>query len=240
MEFDTLFEDLEVHVLGYNMDYKQPYFQNIKAILAKRKCDAIPKRLQRLNDYYQMDLNIDDIIKTYGEKQLWPCVIKTILEDPRYMNIKEFDDYRDGGCRSIPQSVNFYWDLCSPGTPCYVRVEYPSLQETVEQIHAAGGIAILAHPWRNFYKKDELIRKALEQGIDGMEAYSNYHEQFHNIYYETFCEEHQILISCGSDYHGTFKPNIKIGEFGYTKHDIEVVRKKFVTYINQYKQMILK
>ena len=29
MEFDTLFEELEVHVLGYGIDYEQPYFQSL-------------------------------------------------------------------------------------------------------------------------------------------------------------------------------------------------------------------
>ena len=29
IEFDTLFEGLEVHLLGYNFDYNKPYYQNL-------------------------------------------------------------------------------------------------------------------------------------------------------------------------------------------------------------------
>lgn len=217
MEFDTLFEGLEVHVLGYGMDYHQDYFQSLEDALKERKAAAIEKRLKRLNDYYHMEVTPEEVIAKYGKKQLWPNIIRYILEDPRYMHIKAFDDYRQGGPRSVPQSVNFYWDLCSPQTPCYVRVEYPSLQETVKRIHEAGGIAIIAHPWRNFFHQEERLSKALSQGIDGLEAYSNYHSQEQNAYYEAYCLKHHILMTCGSDYHGKFKPNIEMGQFGYTK-----------------------
>lgn len=229
MEFDTLFENLEVHVLGYNMDYTQPYFQNLKNMLKERKAQSIAKRLQKINDHYHMDVTQEEVIEKYGTERLWPNIIRYVLEDPRYMHMKEFDDYRPGGCRSVPQSVNFYWDLCSPGNPCYVRVEYPSLKDTVEQIHKAGGIAVLAHPWRNFDHREDRLEKAFAQRIDGVEAYSNYHSREQNLYYETYCREHNILISCGSDYHGSFKPNICMGEYGFWKNDSDEILQRFLS-----------
>lgn len=236
IEFDTLFNDLEVHVLGYNMDYTQPYFQTIQSQLAQGKHDAIAKRLQRLNEYYHMEVTMEEVIATYGTNQLWASIIKYVLEDPRYMHIKEFDDYRTGGKRSDPQPVNFYWDLCSPGTPCYIRVEYPTLEESVKQIHAHGGVAIIAHPWRNFYKKDALLHTAIHQGIDGLEAYSNYHDKQQTIYYENFCKENSIVMTCGSDYHGKFKPSIAMGEFGYEKEDSEQLRLNFLEYLKKMRE----
>ena len=235
IEFDTLFDDLEVHVLGYNIDYTKEYFQTIQSKLAKGKQESIIKRLHRLNEYYHLDITLEEVIAKHGSDQLWSKVIKYALEDPRYLHIKEFDPYREGGSRCDPQPVNFYWDLCSAGTPCYVRIEYPSLEETVKQIHAGGGIAIIAHPWRNFYQQDERLKRAIALGIDGVEAFSNYHEPHHNAYYEDFCQQYQIIMTCGSDYHGSFKPSIRMGVFGYTKPNIEDVEKAFLHAIENVK-----
>ena len=124
--------------------------------------------------------------------------------------------------------MNFYWDMCSAGKPCYVRVEYPSLKDTVQRIHDAGGIAVLAHPWLNFYQKEERLQRALDEGIDGIEAYSNYHEAKHNRYYDAYCRRHGVLMSCGSDFHGKMKPKIRMGEYGYEKDDGEEILQAFL------------
>lgn len=156
------------------------------------------------------------------------------MSDPANQNIPDFQDYLPGGKRYEPQAVNFYWDKCSAGTPCYTPVDYPSLKETVKIIHDAGGIAVLAHPWKTFYQKEELLHKAIEAGIDGIEAYSNYHETYHNEYYDKFCKENHIMISCGSDFHGKLKPNISIGEYGYTKDNGDAILQTFLASLNKY------
>ena len=35
----------------------------------------------------------------------------------------------------------------------------------MKKIHDAGGIAVLAHPFRTFYHNEELLEKAIESGI---------------------------------------------------------------------------
>ena len=47
MEFDTLFEELEVHVLGYGIDYEQPYFQSLFDSLSERKQAVQIKRVEK-------------------------------------------------------------------------------------------------------------------------------------------------------------------------------------------------
>ena len=61
----------------------------------------------------------------------------------------------------------------------------------------------------NFYQKEERLQKALDEGIDGIEAYSNYHEAKHNRYYDTYCRRHGVLMTCGSDFHGKMKPKFE-------------------------------
>ena len=49
MEFDTLFEELEVHVLGYGIDYEQPYFQSLFII---SRFNKIVNDFERLADFF--------------------------------------------------------------------------------------------------------------------------------------------------------------------------------------------
>ncbi len=237
IEFDTLFHDLEVHVLGYNVDYRFPYFQDLAALLNKRNEEAIHKRIEKLEAYYGVSLDEEAIMKEAKKRQTnpWFVLVEMMMSDPANQDIPDFQDYLPGGKRSVPQAVNFYWDKCGVGTPLHVPVEYPSLQETVKIIHEAKGIAVLAHPWKTFYQKDALIKQALDEGIDGIECYSNYHEDFHNAYYEEYCKNHDVLMSCGSDFHGKIKPNIKIGEYGYHKDDGKTILDNFLQAIQKYK-----
>lgn len=237
IEFDTLFNDLEVHVLGYNIDYQLPYFKNLAAQLKKISNDAMHERITKLEAYYGVTLDEKAIMSEAEAKQMnpWFVLVDKMMSDPKNQDIPDFQDYLPGGKRSVPQAVNFYWDKCSAGSPVFVPVAYPSLKETVKIIHDAGGIAILAHPWKTFYQQDALLKQALDDGIDGIEVYSNYHEDFHNTYYEEYCRKHHVLMSCGSDFHGKIKPNIKIGEYGYHKDDGKTILDAFLNALNTYK-----
>lgn len=226
MEFDTLFEELEVHVLGYGIDYEQPYFQSLFNALSERKKAVQIKRVEKIREVFDLDIDPAALLQQYAGKNPFPSIVHHIME--QYKDKEEFADYQPGGRRCEPQPVNFYWDMCSAGKPCYVRVEYPSLKDTVQRIHDAGGIAVLAHPWLNFYQREERLQRALDEGIDGIEAYSNYHEAKHNRYYDAYCRRHGVLMTCGSDFHGKMKPKIRMGEYGYEKDDGEDILQAFL------------
>ena len=49
-------------------------------------------------------------------------------------------------------------------------------------------------------------------GLQGVEAFSSYHSEETVHYFYNKGKEHQLLITCGSDYHGKTKPAIHIGE----------------------------
>ncbi|NBK97887.1 MAG: PHP domain-containing protein [Erysipelotrichia bacterium] len=222
IEFDTMFEDKEVHLLGYNFDYHLPYFQGLANRIDQYMDEAMAERFVKFRENYHVKINEEEVYANTpeGENPFF-ILCDMMLNDPANKDIPDFQDYLKGGKRSEPQVVNFYWDKCSVGTKNYVKVNYPDFQKTVDIIHDAGGIAVLAHPWKTFYQNEALLNKAIAYGIDGIEAYSNYHEDCHNAYYEQFCKKHQLLITCGSDFHGSKKPKIQLGEYGYTKDNGE-------------------
>jgi len=81
--------------------------------------------------------------------------------------------------------------------------------QVIGAIHAAGGIAVLAHPARYRHSPEELIAAAAEAGIDGVETYYAYGNpnpwhpsprQTRNVF--TLGESFGLLHTCGTDTHG--------------------------------------
>lgn len=52
----------------------------------------------------------------------------------------------------------------------------------------------------------------LESGLQGVEAFSSYHDAETAKYFLKKGREHNLLVTCGSDFHGKTKPVIEIGE----------------------------
>ncbi|MEY3464129.1 MAG: hypothetical protein RLZZ468_1907 [Cyanobacteriota bacterium] len=76
-------------------------------------------------------------------------------------------------------------------------------------IHAAGGLALLAHPARYRLPFQRLISAAAELGFDGAETWYDYDQQQRWVPTPLVCEaiarqlsSHGLLMSCGTDTHG--------------------------------------
>ena len=85
--------------------------------------------------------------------------------------------------------------------------------EAVELIHAAGGIAVLAHPLlyhMNQTTLQHLIDELKEVHLDGIEAIYSTYTTGEEQYVKRLAKENGLLISGGSDFHGTNKPTIQI------------------------------
>jgi predicted metal-dependent phosphoesterase TrpH len=82
-------------------------------------------------------------------------------------------------------------------------------EAVVEAVHAAGGLALLAHPARYRLPHQRLIASAAAQGFDGAEAWYDYDLQNHWRATPLVCEaiasnlhKRGLLQSCGTDTHG--------------------------------------
>jgi 3',5'-nucleoside bisphosphate phosphatase len=83
----------------------------------------------------------------------------------------------------------------------------------VEAAHQSGAVCILAHPGRSdgfvCYDRALLDELRCEAHIDGIEAYYPVHTSEQTAMYLAYAERHHLLISAGSDSHGSNKPPIK-------------------------------
>ncbi len=77
----------------------------------------------------------------------------------------------------------------------------PGAEEAIAAVHAAGGIAIYAHPKMD--EIDEVAPWLKERGLDGIEVYrAAYPSSPRGLYLEDVARRLDLMVSGGSDWHG--------------------------------------
>ncbi|QNM12906.1 MULTISPECIES: PHP domain-containing protein [Bacillota] len=209
IELDCTIHGVDLHVLGYGIDENnQALLDNAEYV--KKQAQNVGKeqieKVKALGFYIDEDacyaLSHEGVIT--GE-----IIAEVALQDER--NHPLMKEYLPGGSRSDNPFVNFYWDYCAQSKPAYVPIHYISLKEAVDMIHAAGGIAVLAHPGNNTKENLSLIDAIFAYDVKGMEVYSSYHSPEQIAFYKDYAEQHYLMITMGSDFHGKTKPSIALG-----------------------------
>lgn len=213
IEINTSLGDYCVHLLGYGIDISDSWINSLEENVLNIQAACFHERVARLEKKFHLKLDEEQAIKISNGKNPWFALIDQMLALPEAKNIPELQDYLPGGRRSSPAPVNFFWDQCQPGSDLYVKTVYPDLLEAIDKIHQAGGLAVVAHPFNTFYHKPEMLDDLVLAGLDGLEVYSNYHNPDQINWYLKYANEHNLLITCGSDYHGKMKPDIEMGEY---------------------------
>ena len=217
VEIDCTYKDTNFHVLGYGIDFRSRDFEEIEKNIGDQSFQASLDRLaktQALGFGRVTEKDMLGISKNNYWQGNWSgeMFAEVLLAMPEYANHPLLKPYRSGGERSDNPYVNFYWDYYSQGRPCYAKIDYPAMEEIVDMIHQNHGVAVLAHPGVNLKGNEFLLDDILNLGIDGIEAFSSYHNSEQTEYYYQIAQEKKIFVTCGSDYHGKTKPSIGIGE----------------------------
>ncbi len=86
------------------------------------------------------------------------------------------------------------------GAPGFVGNRRTPIKRAIEAIHAAGGVAIVAHP--GLYRNgDEVVHEAVQQGADGIECYHSDHNHDVQGHYVAIARKLNVLVSGGADFH---------------------------------------
>ncbi len=217
IEIDCTFRDTNFHVLGYGIDFWSGDFEAVEKNIDNQNLQASLDRLaatQKLGFYHVTEKDMRALSENNYWKGSWSGELfaEVLLAMPEYADHPLLKPYRTGGERSDNPYVNFYWDYYSQGKPCYAQIDYPAMEEMIDVIHCNHGFAVLAHPGVNLKGKEFLLKDILNLGIDGIEAFSSYHDPKQAGYYYRKAQERNIFVTCGSDYHGKTKPSVGMGQ----------------------------
>lgn len=85
----------------------------------------------------------------------------------------------------------------------YVPIEYPDIHDVIEQIHRAGGIAVLAHPGE--YDSYGLLRQlAKDHEIEGVETFHPRNKPGDEEKFTSLAGEFGLVMTGGTDFHGMY------------------------------------
>ena len=93
---------------------------------------------------------------------------------------------------------DLYNALFSPDseTNLLAPTKYPDVKEVIDEIHGAGGIAVLAHP--------AFLDNFDEIGLDGIEVWHPSATDADIEMLGSICKKHKLLMTGGSDFHGIY------------------------------------
>jgi 3',5'-nucleoside bisphosphate phosphatase len=108
----------------------------------------------------------------------------------------------------------FFEEYLVPGAKAFVPRRWPSAEQAIDLIRAAGGVAVIAHPYWDLSdpaQVEDLIRSLRP---DGVETFYPSHTEEQTKHLLALCQELAIAPTASSDYHGpTHKTFAKFGAY---------------------------
>lgn len=119
-----------------------------------------------------------------------------------------------GAVKNIQSAFKKY---LGTGKPADVKYQWPGIQQVIAWIHAAGGQAVLAHPYKYDLTRTKmcaLIGDFAAQGGDGVEVISGQQAGALTDDMARIAKANGLSASCGSDFHMPDQPWQELGNFG--------------------------
>jgi len=231
IEVDCQYKGIDLHVLGYNIDFKSIDFVKLEQSIFSMVMDQFPQMVENLSKV-GIEVDADEVLSLAGNNlPSGELIAEVLLTRDRYLHNRKLDPYRKGGCRSDMPYINFYHDYFAQGKPAYVPINFMDFDEAIALITENGGIPVVAHPGLNLKRKEEIVEELLDHGAAGLETFNNYHTEDQIRYFAVTVSGRKMLMTCGSDFHGKTKPLIKPGMYktikeyeGYVEESVDRLR----------------
>ena len=186
-----------LHILGYSIEIDDPLLNKSLAVLQEARKNRNPGIIDRLNSL-GLSLSIDELLNEVGGGQLGrPHIARFMVKKGYVESIQEaFDKY------------------LGKGKPAYLDKYRLDCSKAIEVILGAGGIPVIAHPFllkRNIEDIEKLVITLKEMGLKGIEVYYPEHPPHFISQLADMANRHELLMTGGTDFHGSLKPEIKMG-----------------------------
>jgi 3',5'-nucleoside bisphosphate phosphatase len=188
----------ELHILGYNIDHTGALLTaRLEEFLADRE-----RRTLRMADAlgecgFELDRTVIDQRIAEGKPIGRPHIAQAVLDAPA--NAGRLADEQIDDIGSLIRGYLI------EGRPAFRLRETPTVAQAIEAIHAAGGVAIWAHPFWDVSDPAEVlasIDRFVALGIDGVEAFYVSHDQEQTELLAARCAELGLLSTGSADFHG--------------------------------------
>jgi predicted metal-dependent phosphoesterase TrpH len=194
VEFSAVHLEANIHVLGYSfppdsacmhdfcMKHQDRRHERNQAILNLLSAQGMPLSMEEVHPL------IPSSQKSVGRPHIAIAMVKK------------------GYASSIQEAFH---DFIGEGKSCYASGNAFTVQETIDLIHQAKGLAIIAHP--HLIEKVHVVKSLLEMNFDGIEGYYGRFPLQAQERWIKIGKRKNWIITGGSDFHGTIKPHLPLG-----------------------------
>jgi 3',5'-nucleoside bisphosphate phosphatase len=186
------------HILGYGLRLDDDDLNQTLLVLQQARENRNPAIIERLNRL-GFHMTLAEVVELAGESQIGRPHIALVMLKKGYVH-------------SIDEAFDRF---LGTGKPAYVDKYRISCQKALDIIRGAGGIPILAHPYLLSVKApaelEKLVVALMKIGLEGIEAFYPEHPPQATALYAELADRHNLLITGGTDFHGSLKPEIQLG-----------------------------
>ena len=190
VEISCGYSSREIHLVGLFVDHRSVELTNF---LERRREDRVRRNREMMEK-----------LRSLGFELSW--------DEPEFSAGETGNIGRPHFARALmrrygfPSMVAVFEKLLGHSRPAFVPRQLPNLAEAIAAVHAAGGIAVWAHPiYRDRAERAWLrrgLRRFTEWGLDAVEGYYSLFGPDETALVKELAAVYGAAVSGGSDYHG--------------------------------------
>lgn len=199
VEFSGQWAKIGIHIVGLNIDINSEVILKAEAHQNKIRLERLERIAYKLEKRGFSNI-LEGALEEAGGNQVGRPHIA------RYM-------LKEGMVRSISSAFDKYLGAGKVGD---VSSLWPDIEDTVEWINQAGGIAVIAHPGRykmTRSKRIRLIQDFKDCGGSALEVCTGNQPNGMAEDLANICEQYDLMASVGSDFHSPSYQWVKLGRY---------------------------
>lgn len=209
IELNTKILNVPIEILGYGIDYNKiaSMLKNIYIAPSQRNLIEAQRLYEKCIKY---GIKLDDnCFERFSPDQFASGFFhKEITKHEENRNLISNEAWE-------ASKILYRQYMSDPKAPLFVEMDdlVPDFETASSLIKEAGGLVFIPHIYEYKHNSMPILNYILENHtIDGIEGfYSTFTDEQHKEILE-ICEDHNLLISGGSDFHGTCKPDVHIAK----------------------------
>ncbi len=201
-------------LLGYFVNPDIPVIKSLFLSMERARKKRMKKMIDRCSKYLEIDITFKEVHKLAKGSIGRPHLAQLLVDK-----------------HAAPSLRDAFNKFIADGRPCYVRLDRPGFREAADAIHAAGGVASIAHPclmpvqdWEQF------LVKVHAQGVDGIEVFYPYKNTTNKLRVSpdtltSLAKKQGLLLTGGSDDHGPGSVRETLGAIRLPYHYVSAIKK---------------
>jgi 3',5'-nucleoside bisphosphate phosphatase len=186
IEITSVRDGADLHMLGYFIDPAAPALLTFLADQRRQRIDRVRQIVARL--------------AVFGIRLDAEAIVQPALDDPSRSVGRPWIARALVAAGYVKSTNDAFAIWLSRGKPAFVARESAPPDQVIERIHAAGGVASMAHP--GLVGHDEWIAPLAAAGLDAIEVHHTDHDAAATTRYRAVADRLQLGVSGGSDFHG--------------------------------------